>query len=404
MIEKIRTKITKNSVVIICILIVLTINLFFTFGKGPIMSSDSKFYSEQADKLISYGFNIHQYLGMSDSDYPHIFNLGFVLLAAVLIVLLGQYWGLGLIGFNLIISSFAIICLFKLLYYYTKHTLTILVGFIFLLLAQDFRFWIAYVLTDTFFSSLVFMTLFFALMSIKATNKIRPLHILELTLLVLLTGVVRPTFVPFIGTVILYFLWVYIVGKVKDKRGRFNRLLFLLLSISAIVCIFIFAYLVQSASIGQLKISSTYINSFVKMFNEGWIIHDRPDLSYKTPTTYFDFVLIIFKRLLFFFVFTNSAFSRLHNLINILFFIPVYSLTLITVIGFFKRDFELSDVRNNIFIICIASTICFSVFHSITLIDFDWRYRVPLVLPLITLACLGADFLFSYFKRTRIFK
>jgi hypothetical protein len=391
--QKTKSRIPGNTLVFGGVTVLVIINIYFAFTRGPIMTSDSIFFSGEADRLISLGFNIPQYLGTSVSNYPLLLTMGFILLVALLKILLGQYWGFGLIVFNIIFSSLAIICLFSLVQAYSKHKLTILWGFLLLLVAQDLRLWNAYVLTDAIFSSIFYFTVFFLLTTMKSLKRIGPVHILGLSLLLLTIVFFRPAFPPVLVVVVLYLLWVIIMGKVEEKKGsRINHYLFLLLFFSIVACIFLFAYLIQLVSVGQLK-SSSYSLDLVRYFSEGWIIYDRPELSHKPPTTYFEFVFIILERIKFFFVFTSSSFSRLHNLINVLFFIPVYSLAFIGVINFFKPNFKLNDSRNNVFSICIMTIICFSVFHSFTLIDFDWRYRTPIILPLITLACLGADLL-----------
>ncbi len=361
------------------------------------MSPDSRFYSGEADKVISLDFNLPLFLGTPDSNLPLLPYMGFILLVALLKILLGQYWGFGLIGLNLIISSFAIICFFRLIQTYSKFKLTIIIGFLFLLIAQDLRLWNAYVLSDTIFSSLVYFTVFFAVTTTISNNGKRPIHILWLSLLLLAMIFFRPAFPAIAVALGLYWAWFFLTTKMKieEKRGRLNRYIFIFLFFLIVVCIFLFAYLIHLASIGQIKSSSYSFNLDVKMFNEGWIIHDRPELSHKPPTNYFDFVIIILERIIFFFAFTSGSFSWFHNLINVLVFVPTYFLVLVGTINFFKLNLELNEIRKNVSCICIMTIICFSVFHSFTLIDFDWRYRAPIILPLNTLACLGADFLFG---------
>lgn len=394
-----KSKIPENTYIFAGIAILIIINVYLAFVKGPIMSSDSHFYSAEADKVISLDFNVFQYLGTSDPNVEPLPYMVFILLVAFLKILFGQYWGFGLISLNLIFSSFAIICFFRLVQTYSKFKLTIIIGFLFLLLAGDLRLWNAYVLTDTIFSSLVFFTVFFAVTTINSNSRIKPINILWSSLLLLTMVIFRPTSPPIVVAIGLYWSWFFLVAKIKieENRGRLNRYLFLFLFFSVVICIFLFAYLIHLASISQLESSSNFFNGVVKMFSEGWIIHDRPELSHIPPANYFDFVIIILERLIFFFAFTSGSFSQLHNLINVLFFVPSYILALVGAINFFRSYLELTDIRKNVSCVCIMTTICFSVFHSVTLIDFDWRYRLPILLPLITLACLGSDYLFSRF-------
>ena len=78
--------------------------------------------------------------------------------------------------------------------------------------------------------------------------------------------------------------------------------------------------------------------------------------------------------------FISSDFSLIHNIYNLIYYIPYLTITLVIFKNiFFNHKFE----YNKYYRIGFYFVIVYSVCHAILLIDYDWRYRTPLYIPLI---------------------
>ena len=148
-----------------------------------------------------------------------------------------------------------------------------------------------------------------------------------------------------------------------------------------------------------------FYNIFPETFNEtfqyhrsyyfeGVIVNDRPHTYVEIPKNIFDISKIIFLRFLSFFIFYDELFSLKHNILNSLIFATLYFLSFLTFFNF--NLYETSQKK--IILIMILTVISFCFFHSILLIDYDWRYRVPCLIPLSILAVMGLERL-SFLKK-----
>ena len=144
---------------------------------------------------------------------------------------------------------------------------------------------------------------------------------------------------------------------------------------------------------GYLELVSTY-------YAEGRVIDDRPELNLSRPTIYTDYIIISLTRICYFFVFLIDAFSTRHVAYNLATFPPIYALGLFYLIAEFFRPKASKEER--IWLVgvsCTALVIAIVVFNSLLLIDYDWRYRLPMMPFLAILAGLGFRTLTNSFKK-----
>ena len=115
----------------------------------------------------------------------------------------------------------------------------------------------------------------------------------------------------------------------------------------------------------------------INMVKDGMIIHDRPETWVRSPNTFLEIFNLYLKRLIYFFTPFIKSFSIIHNVINTFqAFIILFSLS----IWFFFGD-KHNPINKAIFFILLISILT-AGFHSFTLIDYDFRYRFPILLPL----------------------
>ena len=116
------------------------------------------------------------------------------------------------------------------------------------------------------------------------------------------------------------------------------------------------------------------------------IIHDRPDTWVDIPNNFFDVMIIYFLRFVYFFNPYASTFSILHIVLNV--FQTILILSSIIIWSLFKTHIKIHD---KIFFFILILSLFITAFHSFILIDYDWRYRFPIILPLLMLFPLSIE-------------
>lgn len=98
------------------------------------------------------------------------------------------------------------------------------------------------------------------------------------------------------------------------------------------------------------------------------------------------FYLIIYKIVMFFNPIL-TAFTLKHKLINGLFFLSSYILTLVGVFG----SRVLTTFNRSVIFFAVSFSLVTAVYHAVTIIDYDWRYRFPIVPILLLSSTIGLD-------------
>ena len=124
-----------------------------------------------------------------------------------------------------------------------------------------------------------------------------------------------------------------------------------------------------------LKTSFEFLNDMIK---QGVVVHGRDHLNLKIDFSFIEILKLIFTKFFYYFNFWDSNFSYLHNFINTVVFLPMYLMTLLLI---FKN--KLSAEREKIFQTNVLFIFSYAVFHSLTWIDHDWRFRCVIILPLL---------------------
>ena len=228
------------------------------------------------------------------------------------------------------------------------------------LLNPDLRLWQSFLLIDYFFTVLIFVHFLFLI------NK---KYLWSLIILFLLMFI-RPTSV-FILPITVLFIIANIIFEIKNKI----QMIFLIISsiFTLVVFSFIFMNIEDISFLGfQYK--------FYKEFNlAGIVIHDRWSVNYAINNSLNLFSLFVIKFFAFH-QFLSTDFSTIHNIYNLFYYIPY----LLIIIIIFKKILNYNYLRyNKYYLLSFYFLIIYSVCHSILLIDFDWRYRMPLYIPFI---------------------
>jgi hypothetical protein len=265
--------------------------------------------------------------------------------------------------------------------------------FLYVICADIFS-WARYVLTDTLFMAEAFALFYFiARAFLDDVPQRAKQHWVIAAVLLCVSPFFRPTGLILLAPSIAAFgLWLWRRAAVRREEplrlhpALWGGLIFLLISFSVAN-----AWFMQDltrwpwpAASGPLRL--TY---YAKLYHEGCIVNDRPYTFVAPPSALLGYLAISARRLLYFFSFwVPVGFSRSHNFVMACFFVPAYGLALVAICGVLRRRaLERADL---VVLLACLMTATFAVFHAHTEVDYDWRYRLPILPPLILLAGMGA--------------
>ena len=357
----------------------------FCLYKGPIYSPDSATYSAWAELLIQNDFNVVVFSSQANFVFSASFYALWVCLIAVLKLLLGEYWGHGVIALNLI-SALSLI--WVSLWFVAQKTRDLysvaIVAFCFAT-SIDFLNLTAYVLSDVTYAA--FVAIFLNWLSRCKANPV-PLSgwILAVVSLLLLMFY-RPVTLPLFAVLIIAAIshpW-FMASTPVSRNKLFGLLLVLALLTSALFLSH--AYLMMHVT--SPAEAGLWIVQLSRDYNQGMVVYQRLETYRPIPENYGDYIAISILKIMYFWAPWFQGYGNFHRLINIVNFFLSYVLVSYALI-LASKSFIRANLKNlwEIWVLCL--TLCvFTIFHSLQQIDYDVRYRIPLLWPLYTLAGLG---------------
>jgi len=137
-----------------------------------------------------------------------------------------------------------------------------------------------------------------------------------------------------------------------------------------------------------------------KEYHLGVIVYARPETYHSIPNGILDYVFITLSKLISYFAFDFDGYSKMHVLLNYVFFLPIYALSLFSIALLYKKENGLPPINWWTIFSCFIFIAFFAFFHALQQIDYDLRYRAPCLLPLVLLATLGFNELMTrFFKK-----
>jgi hypothetical protein len=188
----------------------------------------------------------------------------------------------------------------------------------------------------------------------------------------------RPTSFAFI------FAFIFFVSLLKIQINYSPKVIVLI-----IFSLFVFTPFILTIFYQLMKF---YLNTnskalfIIDMVQAGMIIHDRPETWIAKPENFFEIVSLYFIRLFYFFTPYIKNFSIIHILLNLLqTFIVLFSIFIWVFLG------KKYDLINKTIMLILLTSIFVAGFHSFTLIDYDFRYRFPIIMPLMIIFPLSFE-------------
>ena len=349
---------------------------YYNLSSGYIESSDSHRFARWANSLIELKFNLMDFYKIEKAEHrPHLFFFTVpVLLISLCKVIFLNHWQLAFVILNLVFIYFSLIYFAKSLLLIGVRPILIFISLPVIVISVDILIWPKYILSDSSYAFLVFLANYFIVKSIYKDKLLYK----EISFIIFLLLASRPTSIPIIFS-ILFFILIYKLQIFSVHKNILLFIFFLFFSTPLILGIF---YQFIDSNFNQIP----KVDFLTRMVKIGMIIHDRPETWVDVPDSFLDILYIYFLRFVNFFNPYAENFSIVHIILNIFHtFLIILSILIWFIFGNLIKSF------NKIFLFVIILSFSVAAFHSFTLIDYDWRYRFPLILPLLTLFPLSLE-------------
>ena len=371
-----------NMLLYIAIVVCFTLIAYYHLNSGYSMSTDSKRFSKWADDLIRLDFNLYEFFSI-DINYnmPSLFfySVPVVLIALCKVIFVNE-WQFAFLILNLSFVFFSLIIFVKSLLLIKVRPVLISLTLPLIVASVDILIWPKFILSDMIYAFLVLLSVY---LIIKGIIKDK-INYLEISIIIFLLLASRPSSISAVFAILSFI----IISKFPIFMKQKNILLFILIIfistpfLLGLVYLFIEFYFDNIAK----------VDFYTDMVKNGMIIHDRPETWVNQPKNFIDIVYIYFLRLINFFNPYASTFSIVHIALNV---IQIVLILFSVFIWFFLGGHI--KFYDKIFLFILLLSFSVAAFHSFILIDYDWRYRFPIILPLILLLPISLEIIVKKF-------
>ncbi|HEY8133597.1 MAG TPA: hypothetical protein VII12_17095 [Thermoanaerobaculia bacterium] len=354
-----------------------------TIAAGIVMSSDSRAYSDWADVLLRLRFNYEGYFRSESVRALHAFRIGFITLVALLKMFWGDGWRVALVVINHLATASAGVLLVGIVRHVTGLRIAAWLSLGWYLASYDVASWNRYVLGDSTFLFLSFGVFFFAARALLTENRAISSWICAVVLLLIAISY-RPT-----GFVVAVPLICSAFFKWRLGRGHSVSVVRTLAAF-ALVSVMVFgavSWIAQDPGRWPFTLMSKQARLLSVKSAAGEVVEQRPETYHRPPRRFDQYIGLYMDRLAHFFQVTASGFSSAHNAYQLAFFVPLYAGAVAAVLSMGTKPRVCR--REIVVLLSLLAILSFAVFHAFTILDFDWRYRLPVVPHLILLASAG---------------
>ena len=388
--------------------LVLVIHGALILLMGVKITPDSAAYSGWADILLAHHFNYAAFGREATSTFPPLLYSGFVSLVAVCKLLAGERWATVLVLLNLLADALTAALLVDAVCALTRRRLAWMGALGLYLVSFEILDWTRCALSD-----ITFLLLSFAIFHLAArglwTNE-RPRFQVATLLLLGAAVFYRPTGIvlvaPIVATLFMAAGWRHLESSVSAapspeepstdtrRRARFG-LPAVVLGVCAVLTTVIFVVhgaLAQNPERWPLAFLKSTLRYNHAHYALGEIVYDRRETWHAPPVSLLDYAAVSADRFAHYFCFASRSFSRSHNALAALFFVPIYALAALGVRELLRRSTRIPSLLDPCGKVVLSSLLVvwsFAVFHALIQVDFDWRYRLPIVPHLDLLAAVG---------------
>ena len=371
-----------NMLLYIAIVVCFTLIAYYHLNSGYSMSTDSKRFSRWADDLIRLDFNLYEFFSIDKKfNMPSLFfySVPVVFIALCKVIFVNE-WQFAFLILNLSFVFFSLIIFVKSLLLINVRPVLISLTLPLIVASVDILIWPKFILSDMIYAFLVLLSVYFIIKGIIKDK----INYLELSIIIFLLLASRPSSISAVFAILSFI----IISKFPIFMKQKNILLFILITFISTPFLFGLVYLFIEFYFDNIA----KVDFYTDMVKNGMIIHDRPETWVNQPKNFIDIVYIYFLRLINFFNPYASTFSIVHIALNAIQSVSI--LVSVFIWFFFGGHIKIYD---KIFLFIILLSFSVAAFHSFILIDYDWRYRFPIILPLILLFPISLEIIVKKF-------
>jgi len=309
-----------------------------------------------------------------------------ILLIAASRAISPAHWALIMLALNVVSSGILAVLLVDLVRRVTRSGVAPFIALLLYLTSYEVFQWLPFVLTDPIFCAVSFVPFYLIARRLMEDEPGRPLFLVIALLVAVFTRPPGLLLIPLVMFVEL--VLVRRVVKVKTATA--------VILIVAAATLAVRSAVVEDPNRWPFRFVRPIINWMSAREKAGEVVMDRTR-TYRPPAvTAADHAVIAVDRTVRFLQFESPVYSRMHNLVNVAWFVPVYALTLIGIVDALRRG---DRRRRSLIVALIVWIATFAYGYGLSVLDFDWRFRTPLIPHFILLAACGVDALASRWRR-----
>jgi hypothetical protein len=353
----------------------------YVLAVGVTIAPDSLSYDYWAGRLIASGFDYPTVVGQASARFPALLYTGFVSLVALLQLLFGDRWLSALVVLNVCAGAALGAQIVGLAKKAAGSGAGGWAALGLILACGDLVQWIAFPLSDPIFACLAFTI--FNLAAARILGTARRWH--GIFALAAIGVFFRPT-----GMVLLPDLgWAAYLARRGLRPVAAVRLA--VVTVAGVAAgVFLFAWLMQDPTRWPFTTLASTFHAVAADYALGEVVNARVETYHAAPATLIQFVLVSADRFVHYFTPAAAGFSAAHQARQLLFFLPAYGLASWLLLQLARGRDGLALGQRRVFAAAAGAILAYAVFHGLVQVDFDWRYRLPILPHLILLAAGGA--------------
>ena len=361
-------------------LLIALVHGAYVLAVGVNLASDSAGYAYWSERLLESGFDYPAVMADAKTTFPPILYVLFATLLALLRLAFGGGWMAALVALNFAAHVALGTLVVRMAARLTGSGPAGWGALLLFLGCFDLLVWVPVILSD---ASFVFLA--FAIFTLAAARILGDSRGWLPVLVPAAAGIFyRPT-----GMVLLPDLaWAIYLAKNKAARVRRGPVLATLAAGVAALAL-AFAWFMQDPSRWPFAALAGAFRSTAAYYALGEVVSGRLETFHAPPRQLGDFVLISADRFLHFFAVDAAAFGTAHRIAELVFFLPCYALAAWLAVALWRGRTAFGAPERKVFLAAFGALFCYAIFHGLVQVDYDWRYRVPILPHLILLAAGG---------------
>lgn len=355
---------------------------------GIRVSPDTTTFSGWADLLIAHGFNIPTYLNEQTFVVPPVLYLGWILVVAAFKSVLGDGWMAGIVLLNcgaLVVGAYLTLQAVRRI---TQSSASLLLAGALFLVAADLMIFVPFVLSDLIFWGLstCVLTIGVALASAGADQS-RPRAMRTVaagTFITVIALAFRPAALP----LVTFWIAAVTLRFAPNIKGRGLQVLLGTAAALSLIAIAIHAAVLMDPSLWPFGPLPGMLQLLAGEYRAGILVYaPGASLAVAPASDWMSAMRLTIEKLTYFLSPWQPDYSAAHTIVNLLFFAPAYGLTLAALLNA-RRLFS---PQQRAAAVLLLFSLAVSVFHAMMQIEYDHRYRLPILPALIMLAAIGLE-------------